>query len=293
MGAVPRGEAAKLGVFRKALQQLGWVDGQTVLIEPRYAEGQPDRLQLLAREMVARAPRVIVCVGAQETRAVQSATRTIPIVFMQAANPVATGLVKTLARPGGNTTGFTQMSAELDSKRLALLHEIAPSLSRAVFLADPRAQNIAQRVAHAQAVAKTLGIALRRLDAATLAELIAALTTIDARSGEALLVPNDPLLTGSEGPRICDFALAHRLPSIFDSRRNVVAGALLSYGPDLNENYRLAAGYVDKILRGAKPADLPVQQPAKFELAINLKTAKALGLTVPPRLLAQADEVIE
>ncbi|MGH7059886.1 MAG: ABC transporter substrate-binding protein, partial [Stellaceae bacterium] len=194
MGGVPRGEAAKLGVFRQALQQLGWVEGQTVLIEPRYAEGQSDRLPLLAREMVARAPTVIVCVGSQETRAVQSATRTIPIVFMQAANPVAMGLVKTLARPGGNTTGFTQMSAELDSKRLALLHEIAPSLSRAAFLVDPRAPNIAPRVAHAQAVAKTLGIALRRLDAATPAELIAALATIDARSGEALLVPSDPLL---------------------------------------------------------------------------------------------------
>jgi putative ABC transport system substrate-binding protein len=294
MGATPSVEAAKLGTFREALKQLGYNDGQTILIEPRYAESRPDRLGVIARELVARTPAVIVCVGRQETVALQEATRTIPIVFIQVSNPVEMGLVATLARPGGNTTGFTQMSAELDSKRLELLHEIAPSVSRAAFLVDPiLTPDLPKRLADAEAAAKTLGIDLRRLDAATPAELTAALATIDASAGEALLVQNDPMLSGTERPRILDFAVAHQLPTVFEGKGSVAGGGLLSYGPDLIENARLAASYVDKILKGAKPADLPVQQPTRFELAINLKTAKALGLTVPPTILARADEVIE
>jgi putative ABC transport system substrate-binding protein len=295
MGSTPRSEAAKLGVFRAALKQLGYVEGQTIVIELRYGEGQPDRIGMLARELVALAPAMIVCVGRQETVALQAATRTIPIVFIQASNPVEMGLVATLARPDGNTTGFTQMSAELDSKRLGLLHEIAPAVSRAVFLVNPSlTPDLAKRFANAEAAARTLGIALRRLDAATPAELTAALATIEASSGEALLVQNDPMLTGTEGSRIRDFAVAHRLPTVFETKGSMaVAGGLLSYGPDLSENARLAAGYVDKILKGAKPADLPVQQPTKFELVINLKTAQALGLTIPHSFLARADEVIE
>ena len=249
---------------------------------------------MLARELVALAPAVIVCVGRQEVVALQAATQTIPIVFIQVHNPVEMGLVASLARPGGNTTGFTQMSAELDSKRLGLLHEIAPAVSRAAFLVDPSlTPGLAKRFADAAAAAGTLGIALRRLDAATPVELTAALATLDASSGEALLVQNDPMLSGTERSRIVDFAAAHRLPTIWEAKPNAAAGGLLSYGPDNVENTRLAAGYVDKILKGAKPADLPVQQPVKFELAINLKTAKALGLTVPQSLLQRADEVIE
>jgi len=186
------------------------------------------------------------------------------------------------------------MSADLDSKRLELLHEIAPSVSRAAFLVDPvLTPDLPKRLANAEAAAKTLGIALRRLDAATPAELTAALAMIDASSGEALLVQNDPMLTGTERPRILDFAVAHRLPTVFEGTGSVTLGGLLSYGPNLIENARLAAGYVDKILKGAKPADLPVQQPTRFELVINPTTAKALGLTVPPSILARADEVIE
>jgi len=294
MGATPASEAPKLGVFREALKGLGYIEGQTIAIEPRYAESQPNRLPMLAREMVARAPAVIVCVGRQETVALQAATRTIPIVFIQAHNPVEMGLVTSLARPGGNTTGFTQMSAELDSKRLGLLHEIAPAVSRAAFLIDPSlTPGLAKRFADAEAAARTLGIALRRIDAATPAELTAALATVDAASGEALVVQNDPMLAGTERSRIVDFAVAHRLPTIWEVKPNAAAGGLLSYGPDTIENARLAAGYVDKILKGAKPPDLPVQQPTRFELVINLKTAKALGLTVPQSLLARADEVIE
>jgi putative ABC transport system substrate-binding protein len=296
MGATPSNEAPKLGVFREALKQLGYVDGQTILIDVRYAESQPDRLGMLARELVALTPAVIVCVGRQETVALQAVTRTIPIVFIQVHNPVEMGLVAALARPGGNTTGFTQMSADLDSKRLELLHEIAPSVSRAAFLVDPAlTPDLAKRFANAEAAAKTLGIALRRLDAATPAELTAALATIDAPAGEALLVQNDPMLSGTEAPRIREFALAYRLPTVFEGKGSVAiaGGALASYGPNLIENARLAAGYVDKILKGAKPADLPVQQPTRFELVVNLNTAQALGLTVPPSILARADEVIE
>ena len=294
MGATPASEAPKLAVFREALKGLGYIEGQTIAIEARYAEGQPNRLPILAREMVARSPAVIVCVGRQETVALQAVTQTIPIVFIQVHNPVEMGLVATLGRPGGNTTGFTQMSAELDSKRLGLLHEIAPAVSRAAFLIDPSlTPGLAKRFADAEAAARTLGIALRRIDAATPAELTAALATVDAASGEALLVQNDPMLAGTERSRIVDFALAHRVPTIWEVKPNAAAGGLLSYGPHTIDNARLAAGYVDKILKGAKPADLPVQQPTTFELVINLKTAKALGLTVPPSLLARADEVIE
>jgi putative ABC transport system substrate-binding protein len=185
------------------------------------------------------------------------------------------------------------MSAELDSKRLELLHEIAPSLSRATFLVNPNlTPGLQERFAGAEATAKSLGIALRRVDAATPAELTAALTAIEASSSEALLIQNDPML-GIERSRILDFAIVHRLPTVFEGIFSFPLGVLLSYGPDLSENARLAAGYVAKILRGAKPADLPVQQPTKFRLVINLKTAQAIGLTIPPAILARADEVIE
>jgi putative ABC transport system substrate-binding protein len=293
MGANPSDEAAKLGAFRGALEKLGYADGQTILIELRYAMGQPDRFGSLARELVALAPAVIACVGRQETGALQAATRTIPIVFMQVNNPVEQGFVASLARPGGNTTGFTQMSAELDAKRLGLLHDIAPSLSRAAFLVNPNlTPGLQERFAGAEAAAKSLGIALRRVDATTPAELTAALAAIQASASEALLIQNDPML-GIERSRILDFAIATRLPTVFEGIFSFPLGVLISYGPDLSENARLAAGYVAKILKGAKPADLPVQQPTKFQLVINLKTAQAIGLTIPPTVLDLADEVIE
>ena len=294
MGSSPNVEAERLDAFRGALEKLGYVDGQTIQIEPRYAMGQPDRFGSLARELVAMSPAVIACVGRQETAALQAATRTIPIVFMQVHDPVEMGFVASLARPGGNTTGFTQMGAELDSKRLGLLHEIAPSLSRAAFLVNPNlTPALQERFAGAEAAAKSLGIALRRVAATTPAELTAAFAEIEESSSEALLVQNDPMLGGTEFPRILDFAVAHRLPTVFEAITYVRLGVLLSYGPDLIENARLAAGYVVKILRGAKPDDLPVQQPAKFRLVINLQTAQAIGLTIPPAILDLADEVIE
>jgi putative tryptophan/tyrosine transport system substrate-binding protein len=292
MGSSPSVEAPKLAVFGKALEKLGYVDGKTIQIERRYAMGGPDRFATLARELVALAPSVIVCVGRQETTALQAATRTIPIVFIQVSDPVEQGLVASLARPGGNTTGFTVMSAELDPKRLQLLHEMVPSLTRAAFLVNPNFMP-EERFAGAEKAAKSLGIALQRVDASTPAELIVALAALEASSSQAVLVQIDPMLSGSELPRILDFAGTHRLPTVFENPQSIASGGLFSYGPDLMENARLAAGYVAKILKDAKPADLPVQQPTRFRLVINLKIAKALGLTIPPSILARADEVIE
>jgi putative ABC transport system substrate-binding protein len=294
MGADPSDEAKKLDAFRGALEKLGYIDGQTIVIEVRYAMGRPDRFSSLAHELIALAPSVIVCVGRRETAALQAATRSIPIVFLQVNDPVEQGFVASLARPGGNTTGFTQMSAELDPKRLQLLHEIAPSVSRATFLVNPHlTPALHGRFAQAEAAAKSLGIVLRRADAATPADLTAALAAIEAFPTEALLVQSDPMLNGTESALINSFALAHRLPTVFEGQTRVALGQLLSYGPDLLENARLAAGYVDKILKGTKPSDLPVQQPTRFRLVINLKTAKAIGLTIPPAVLDLADEVIE
>jgi putative ABC transport system substrate-binding protein len=295
MGADPSDEVTKLDAFRGALEKLGYIEGQTIFIEVRYAMGRPDRFSSLAHELVALAPSVIVCVGRRETAALQAATRAIPIVFMQVNDPVEQGFVVSLAQPGGNTTGFTQMSAELDPKRLQLLHDIAPSLSRAAFLVNPHlTPALHGRFAQAEAAAKSLGIALLRVDAATPADLNAAFSWIEASSSEAILIQSDPMLTGTEFSRILEFALAHRLPTVIEAYpTSVPLSVLLRYGPDLMENARLAAGYVAKILKGAKPSDLPVQQPTKFLLVINLKTAKAIGVTIPPGILDLADEVIE
>jgi putative tryptophan/tyrosine transport system substrate-binding protein len=295
MGSSPSVEAAKLDAFRGALEKLGYIDGQTILLKVRYAMGQADRFDSLARGLVALAPAVIACVGRRETAALQAATRTIPIVFMQVNNPVEQGFVASLARPGGNTTGFIQMSAELDPKRLQLLHEIVPSVSQAAFLVNPNlTPGLQERFASAETAAKSLGIALQRVDASTPAELTVALGAIQASSSQALLVQNDPMLTGTEQSQIVEFAAKHRLPTVFESLVNTRQDAgLFGYAPDLFENAGLAAGYVGKILKGAKPADLPVQQPTKFRLVINLKTAKAIGVTIPPAILDLADEVIE
>jgi putative tryptophan/tyrosine transport system substrate-binding protein len=293
MGSNPCTEAATLGAFRGALEKLGYIDGETIRIEPRYAMGQRDRVVTLAHELVALAPSIIACVGRQETMALQAATRAIAIVFIQVNNPVEQGFVASLARPGGNTTGFTQMSAELDPKRLQLLHEIVPSVSRAAFLVNPNlTPSLDERFAKAAAAAKSLGIALRRINAANPADLHTALAAIQA-SSEVLPVQNDPML-GPERSRISDFAMAHRLPAVFEGPGSGSARlGLFTYGPDFIETARLAAGYVDNILKGAKPADLPVQQPTRFLLGVNLKTAEAIGLAIPPRILDLADEVIE
>jgi putative ABC transport system substrate-binding protein len=217
MGSSPSVEAEGLDAFREALEKFDYIDGQTILIEMRYAMGQPDRLSSLARELVAMAPSVIVCVGRQETTALQAATRTIPIVFRQVNDPVEQGLVASLARPGGNTTGFTQMSAELDPKRLELLHEIAPSLSRAAFLVDPNlTPGLQERVAGAEAAASSLGIRLAAARRHYPGRADGRLGEYKESSNEALLVQSNPMFTGTEFSRILDFALAQRLPTVFE-----------------------------------------------------------------------------
>ena len=295
MGSTASVEAPRFGAFRDGLERLGYIDGRTVRIEPYYVEGRPDRFEPLAREIVARQPAVIVCVGSQEATALGALTRTIPIVFMQLGDPVEMGFVASYARPGGNLTGFAQLAGELDSKRLELLHVIAPRVSRAAILMNPTLAQLPileKRFAEAEAAARHQGIRLRRIDATTADGLSEALAALDASAGEALLVRNNPLFSDQRA-RILNFAATHRLATIFEQKLAVTEGGLASYGSDLIENARLAAGYVDKILKGANPGELPVQQPTKFELAINLKTATALGLTVPPSLLQRADEVIE
>lgn len=255
MGGTPTVEAKRLGAFSETMGHLGYVEGRTAHFEPHYAEGVPDRLGQPAREIVDRNPSIIVCVGAQETRVLLAATRAIPIVFMQSGDAVEQGLVASYARPGGNVTGFTQMNDELDSKRLELLHTIAPSVSRAALLTDSwlaAAGRIEKRLAAAEAAAKLLGMVLQRYDANTSGELTDALAAIAASGDAALLVPNDPLFS-SERSRIIAFAVTHRLPTVFEQRLAILQGGLVGYGPDLIENARLAAGYVDKILKAPTP----------------------------------------
>jgi putative ABC transport system substrate-binding protein len=295
MGGTPTVKAERLGAFRETLGQLGYIDGRTAHLELHYAEGVLDRLGHMAHEIVERNPSIIVCVGGQEARVLLAATRTIPIVFMQSGDAVKQGLVASYARPGGNVTGFSQMADELESKRLELLRAIAPSVTRTALLTDSHlaaAGRIEKRFATAAAAAKLLGMVLQRYDATTPGELTDAFAAIEESGNEALLVPNDPLFS-SERSRIIDFGVTHHLVTVFEQRLAVLQGGVLGYGPDLIENARLAAGYVDKILKGANPGDLPVQQPTKFALVINLKTAKALGLLVPQSLLQRADEIIE
>ena len=293
MGGTPSVEAAQLGAFRDGLEKLGFVDGQSILIVVRYAMGLPDRLGGLAGELAALAPAVIVCVGGQEILSVQAATRTIPIVFMQVSDPVEQGFVASLGRPGGNTTGFSQMSADLDPKRLQLLHEIVPSLSRAAFLVNPTLNpTLDKRFPKTEAAAKSLGIALRRVNAATPDNSAPPWR----RSKHQQTRPCSSGATHCLGPseRVLSILPPRTgLPTAFPYRVYVASGGLFSYGPDPTENARLAAGYVAKILKGANPGDLPVQQPTRFQLVVNLKTAKAIGLTIPPTILNLADEVIE
>ena len=297
MGGKAANEARAFGLFREALEGLGYVEGRTIRLEPRYAESVLERVGSLARELVALAPDLIACFGRQETAALQAATRTIPIVFLFPSDPVENGFVASLARPGGNTTGFAINSAELDAKRLELLKETMPSLSRAIFLMNSRnfpSQLQARRFPTSQAAAKILGIDLQRIEASTPAELTAAFAEIQASSTEALLTQNDAFF-GDESGRILAFAAARRLPIITESLNfgRPSRGFLMAYGADQQDNIRRGASYVDRILKGAKPADLPVQFPTKFLLTINLSTAKALGLTIPHSILLRADEVIE
>jgi putative ABC transport system substrate-binding protein len=274
------------------LQELGLTDGRNVRIDTRWAAGDPEGFRRYAAELVALAPDVILASGGTGVGALLQVTRTVPIVFTQTLDPVGSGYVDSLARPGGNATGFTTMEYGTSGKYLELLKEISPHLARAAVLRDATIPQGIGSFGAIQAVAPSLGVELRPIDVHDAPEIERAVTAF-ARSANGGLIVTGSALTALHRDLIITLAARHKLPAVYWERFFVIGGGLISYGADSIDPHRRAAGYVDRILKGEKPADLPVQAPVKYELAINLKTARALGLTVPPTLLARADEVIE
>jgi putative ABC transport system substrate-binding protein len=285
-------KADLVGPFREGLRGLGYVEGQNILIEYRWAEGKYERFPALTAELIALRVDVIVTAGTPASLAVQKAATPIPLVMVAVGDPVATGLVASLGRPGGNITGLTSISSEMAGKRLELLREVVPKLSHVAVLwnAASPIQVIDER--ETRAAAQALGMKMLSLGVRSREEIEDALTTIVREQPGALLVLADRLFLHHR-TRIMDFAAQRRLPGVHAYRELVEAGGLMSYGPSYADMHRRAASYVDRILKGSKPADLPVQAPVKFELVINLKAANALGLAIPAMLLGRADEVIE
>jgi putative ABC transport system substrate-binding protein len=269
------------------------VEGQNLAIEYRWAEGNYDRLPALATELVDRQVAAILAMGGTDpARAVKAATSTIPIVFISAADPVKTGLVASLNRPGGNVTGVSLIAAALDQKKMGLLHELVPNVSVIAGLVNPKYPGAKVQSDEVQQSASHLGVKAVALSAGTDDEIDAAFASAVEGGAGAILVSSDPFFNSRSG-RFVAAAARHSIPAIYPQREYVRDGGLISYGPDFSDGYRNAGVYVGKILKGTKPAELPIMQPTKFELVINLKTARALGLNVPPTLLALADEVIE
>ena len=280
------------GAFRQRLRELGYVDGQNIAFEVRSAEGRAERLPDLAADLVRLKVDVIVAGGTPAPLAAKRATTAIPIVMASAGDPVGSGLVASLARPGGNVTGLSLLVPELGGKRLQLLKEVVPGVSRVAVLwnaANPYPVLVWRQT---EAAARALGVHLQSLDVRGPDDLEGAFAAATRGRAGALITVEDPLTFGQR-KRIVDFAARARLPAMYGFREFVDAGGLMSYAASLADLSRRAATYVDKILKGAKPADLPVEQPTKFELVINLKTAKALGLTIPPSVLIRADQVIQ
>jgi len=282
---------ARITVFVQSLHGLGWTVGHNLQIDYRFGAGDVERYRRFASELVSLAPDVLVTSGAVAVEALQRTTRAVPIVFVTVTDPVGGGLVASLARPGGNTTGFTLSEYGVSGKWLELLKQIAPNVTRAAVLRDPVVVGIGQFAA-IQAVAPSLQVELSPIDARDAGEIERAVTEFAKRPNGALIVTATAFST-IHRDLIITLAAQHKLPAVYSYRLFVASGGLISYGPDSHDQFRLAAGYVDRILKGEKPADLPVQQPTRLITALNMKTAKALGLTVPPSLLATADEVIE
>jgi putative ABC transport system substrate-binding protein len=285
-------QTQSLAAFREALQGLGWVEGRTARFDVRWGENDPEQDRRYAAELLALEPDVIVASGTLGVTAVQRATRSVPIVFVQVSDPLGAGVVEAVARPGGNTTGFMNFEYSLSGKWLELLREIAPRVKRAAVLRDAANPAGAAQFGAIQATARSLSVEVSPIDIHDAGAIERAVADF-ARTADGGLV-----VTGSAGRSvhhelIIKLAARYRLPAVYSYRNVVTGGGLISYGPDAVEQYRGAAAYVDRILKGEKPGELPVQAPTKFELAINLKTAQALGITVPPALLARADEVIE
>jgi putative ABC transport system substrate-binding protein len=274
------------------LRELGWVEGENVVFERRFAENRLERLPELAADLVGLKVDVIVAGGTLAPLAAKRATSTIPIVMTDAGDPLGSGLVATLARPGGNVTGMSLMAPDLGGKRLELLKELLPGLARVAVLwnaANPYSANVFKET---QGAGPVLGIEVQSLEVRGPDDLDGAFDAARKQRPDAMIAVEDPL-TFTHRKRIADFEIEQQLPSLSGLKDFVAAGGLMSYGANLADLYRRAVGYVDKILKGAKPADLPVQQPTEFDLVINLQTAKALGITIPPTLLARANEVIE
>jgi len=286
----PEGPNARLTAFAQALQQSGWAVGQNVQIDYRRGDGKPATMRKYAAELVALAPEVILASSSAALAPLLEATRTVPIVFAGVGDPIAAGYVESLARPGGNATGFLVYEYGIGAKWLELLKEVAPRVTRVAVFRDSSIAAGPGLFGAIQALAPSLGVELRPVDVRDAGEIERAVAAFAQASGGGLIVGGRATIHRGV---IIALAAKHRLPAVYTLRYLAAAGGLISYGPDLLDQHRRAAGYVDRILRGEKPADLPVQAPTKYELVINLKTAKALGLTVPETLLARADEVIE
>ena len=283
---------ARFAVFVQALAQLGWIDGRNVRIDYRWGGGDIDKIRKHATELAADAPDVIFGTGTPAVEQLLKATRAVPIVFAFTPDPVGAGIVESLSQPGGNATGFLQFEYSLTGKWLELLKQIAPGVMRAAVLRDPSITAGIGQFAVIQSVAPSLGVEVVPISMQNAAEIERGVTAF-ARSGDRGLIVTASASALVHRELIVALAVRHKLPAVYYQRDFVATGGLISYGADATEQYRRGAGYVDRILKGAKPADLPVQTPTKYELAINLKTAQALGLEVPPSLLARADEVIE
>jgi ABC-type uncharacterized transport system substrate-binding protein len=287
----PEGKA-RFAAFLQGLQQLGWVDGRNVRIESRWSGGRADDARKYAAELIALAPDVILASGGAIVGPLLQVTRTVPIVFTQTPDPVAAGFVASLSRPGGNATGFTQVEYGMAAKWLELLKEIAPSVSRAAILRDPAVPEGIGQFTVIQSTAPSLKIEVSPIDIRNASEIERALTEF-ARLDNGGLILTSSALANVHRDLIIRLAAKLRLPAVYSFRFFAKAGGLAAYGSDSIDPHRRAAGYVDRILKGEKPADLPVQAPTKYELAINLKTAKTLGLTIPASVLSRADEVID
>jgi putative tryptophan/tyrosine transport system substrate-binding protein len=301
--AQPAARRARIGVlanedtppwqgFRQGLRELGYIDGGNATVEWRWSDGRPERLAALAIELAGLEVEVIVASGTQAVRAAKQATVTIPVVMAVSQYPDRIGLVASLARPGGNVTGMTSMAPEVAGKRLQLLNGVAPGAQRIAAVFNPDSQVELLWLREAQSAAAALRVQVQPIEARTPDDFKAAFAAIAAHRSQALLVAANPVsFKGRQ--QIAEFALARKMPSLFEERTFVAAGGLLSYGPNFADLFRRAAGYVDRILKGAKPADLPVEQPTQFELVVNMKTARAISVTIPQSLLLRADEVIE
>jgi len=283
---------ARLAAFAQGLQQSGWIIGRNVRIDTRWAAGDAERIRRYAAELVALTPDVILVVGAPATGSLLQATGAVPIVFVNVPDPVGAGFVETLARPGGNATGFMNFEYGISGKWLELLKEIAPGVTRVAVLRDSALAAGSGQLGAIQSVAPSFKVELRPIDVRDVGEIERALAAFARASNGGLIVTGSSLAVVHRD-LIVTLAARHKLPAVYFQRVYVTDGGLISYGPDFIDQYRRAAGYIDRILKGEKPADLPVQAPTKYELVINLNTARALGLEVPPTLLARAHEVIE